>query len=415
MNIRKHWKKFVLSCAALFWASCGDDASTKPIQTAIDPDNTEASNSSASSAIALYGVPMYNVSSSDVTGSCTSDSISYADAHNELLTERIDLEKDSIIKAEGSIDRYMECKKYHLNRYFYGSAYINIPKFQKCPDGTISEHEQYIQFKENFESTFNSYRCNPYKLASDTTILCDKREHIASIAGCNDKYPPSDYKEQLYNDTEENLKKRLANNTKLDSSTLRKIEQSLGKIKYTRGKYTNPFEDATPLYGVSSNICGGLKAGSFSEYQCTNGKIYAGNQLRNDLVYSAEEMLEFYLDSLPTPSPLCQKTDFIDSTDFENIKDSIKTDQINKAIAQTNSEEKINCLNKIKDNDINLELIGTTARTQICDGDTTINEKFKNEQNEVIQYLNSRIIDCDTIPDTPQSETPEEPDSTVTE
>lgn len=50
MNIRKHWKKVVLSCAAALWAGCGDDSSTQPIltQRSTDPQSRASENSSSS-------------------------------------------------------------------------------------------------------------------------------------------------------------------------------------------------------------------------------------------------------------------------------------------------------------------------------------------------------------------------------
>lgn len=55
MNIRKHWKKVILSCAAAFWASCGDDTSTKPIQTSGEPDDIIIQDT-ARTVVLLYGV-----------------------------------------------------------------------------------------------------------------------------------------------------------------------------------------------------------------------------------------------------------------------------------------------------------------------------------------------------------------------
>ena len=65
MNIRKHWKKVVLSCAALFWASCGDDSiSNTKIETR--PHSTDSSSGtiqeqSSSSSAFNYPVPAYGV------------------------------------------------------------------------------------------------------------------------------------------------------------------------------------------------------------------------------------------------------------------------------------------------------------------------------------------------------------------
>ncbi|WP_407442594.1 hypothetical protein [Fibrobacter sp.] len=71
MNIRKHWKKVVLSCAAALWAGCGDDASSATQVVPEDsPKNEESNNLPPPDT--LYGVPTYSLSSSEVDGSCSS-------------------------------------------------------------------------------------------------------------------------------------------------------------------------------------------------------------------------------------------------------------------------------------------------------------------------------------------------------
>lgn len=78
MNIRKHWKKVILSCAAALWAGCSDDASSATQVVPEDsPKNEESNNLPPSDT--LYGVPTYNLSSSEAVPSSSSAALSSAD------------------------------------------------------------------------------------------------------------------------------------------------------------------------------------------------------------------------------------------------------------------------------------------------------------------------------------------------
>lgn len=93
MNIRKHWKRIVLSCAAAFWAGCSDDSTsaTQVPNGNNDPNgeesNNKSSDSSSDSPIVLYGVPTYSMSSSEVAGSCSSEVTSSESAPSSSFEE----------------------------------------------------------------------------------------------------------------------------------------------------------------------------------------------------------------------------------------------------------------------------------------------------------------------------------------
>lgn len=77
MNIRKHWKKLVLSATAFFWASCGDDNSTsagiQPLpgsETNCTADGTDLNANCGGGMIALYGVaPVIDPETGDISSS----------------------------------------------------------------------------------------------------------------------------------------------------------------------------------------------------------------------------------------------------------------------------------------------------------------------------------------------------------
>lgn len=72
MNIRKHWKKVILSCAAALWAGCSDDTSSAT-QVVPEDNPKNEDNNNLPPPDTLYGVPTYSMSSSEVVGSCSSE------------------------------------------------------------------------------------------------------------------------------------------------------------------------------------------------------------------------------------------------------------------------------------------------------------------------------------------------------
>lgn len=71
MNIRKHWKKVILSCAAAFWASCNDGEScTKPDSFENNPNDNEHSNNPQSFSSNIF---VQQSSSGTFEGSSSSD------------------------------------------------------------------------------------------------------------------------------------------------------------------------------------------------------------------------------------------------------------------------------------------------------------------------------------------------------
>jgi len=99
MNINKHWKKIVLSCAAAFWAGCGEDSTSStqaPVaesplssaaeanlsssdeapspmssETTPDPTSSESAQSSSSSVISIPIIQKIYKRANDTTVTCT--------------------------------------------------------------------------------------------------------------------------------------------------------------------------------------------------------------------------------------------------------------------------------------------------------------------------------------------------------
>ena len=91
MNIRKHWKKILLSSTALFWASCGGDSESTSIaggtnnEEPITPDSIVNPDDLDGIKIdTLYGIrPVYNADSGAVSSSDSCDGDCIAPASSE--------------------------------------------------------------------------------------------------------------------------------------------------------------------------------------------------------------------------------------------------------------------------------------------------------------------------------------------
>ena len=87
MNIRKHWKKVLLSSTAFFWASCGGDSESASVTSGANnetpPDSiTTPDDLDGTKIDTLYGIrPVYDIDSGAVSSSdaCESSSSSEYD------------------------------------------------------------------------------------------------------------------------------------------------------------------------------------------------------------------------------------------------------------------------------------------------------------------------------------------------
>ena len=106
MNIRKHWKKVILSCAAALWAGCSDNTSSATqVATEENPKNEE--NNNLSQLEALYGVPTFSMSSSEVVGSCSSkptSSEAVPSSSSAVLSSAEEITSSSSEEKAGIID-----------------------------------------------------------------------------------------------------------------------------------------------------------------------------------------------------------------------------------------------------------------------------------------------------------------------
>ena len=339
MNIRKYWKRLLFSATTLFWASCGGDSENLPFA----PHNNGSEQPSSSSVEAQTSSSAENpASSSEFSETSSSEAPSSS-------SEAVSSSSSEISSSSSSA----------------------IPT---------------------------------HKLASDTTVICS-RGYSGHKEGCflheSDGY-------QKNSRIAANLKDLLKNNKTRTLEELSAIEDSLESI--------HEFEDA-PVYGVTHCV----RYTYVTSFHCSNGKIYdvheeydnptivehntlpADEYMQEDnTIYSWKEYKEKFISSssvssssAESPSPLCTKDDFINSNNlydqFYKTKKNL-TDSIKNSISIDELEIKKSCLNNI--NAKRSDFSGSIATKQICNGDTTINQRYQAKLDSNVEYVQKQIDEC---------------------
>jgi hypothetical protein len=146
----------------------------------------------------------------------------------------------------------------------------------------------------------------------------------------------------------------------------------------------------------------------------SDGKIYANLRVKDKLLYTESEYDSLFTSSSSeassssaAPSPLCQKTDFI-SKDGAILRS--KEEKLDSLVAagETVSDSLKACVNRsIPYN------VGKYAKTQICDGDTTVNPRYQAKLDSIREEVDKAIKDCKAA-EVPTDSVKAPADSTVT-
>ena len=219
-----------------------------------------------------------------------------------------------------------------------------------------------------------------YRLASDPSVTCNQTFHPTNncLSTVCDYDPPIEcHDEQVklkFNKTEPL--------EKLDS-----IEDRLERCY-----------EAIPVYGTGPCHCVGYQ--TIMEYTCSNGKVFP--YAKDGLVYTKEEYEAKFLSSSSAkssssvaessssaaPSPLCQKMDFI--TRGEAFKNSLDEKLDSLAAAGENVTDSLKACLENTDG----RSFGEYAKTQICDGDTTVNPRYQAKLDSIREEIDKAIKDC---------------------
>ncbi len=221
-----------------------------------------------------------------------------------------------------------------------------------------------------------------YKLARDTSVTCEVSETQTFIMGSG-KQSPREIMDALENN---------------ETRSVEELNELEDKLEFESLGYGT-------LYGVPYTSTG-IRP---SKYTCSNDSTYLASSVKDNggLLYSNKEYEEKF--PTPVPSPLCQKTDFMSNgatevlgvssdrfvgemtvqynTDKQALVDSAKT-----AGVEALSEAQKQCL----DRDIVTKgsYSGPIASKQICDGDTTVNQRYQAKLDSNRAYIQEQIDNC---------------------
>jgi hypothetical protein len=228
-----------------------------------------------------------------------------------------------------------------------------------------------------------------FKLASDTSVTCTSKQ--TSYSECVNTAGSSG--ETCYS-----IESDLRINTTLTIEELIKIEDRLENCV-----------EAVTVYGVSPCM---PRAITFTEYNCSNGKTYT--YLKDGLVYTNAEYDSLFnsssseaSSSSTAPAPLCQKSDFIYKHDAVEDISKEKLDSLATA-GETVSDSLKKCVRRSFPYEE-----GKYAKTQICDGDTTVNPRYQAKLDSIREEIDKTINLC-KAPDVPADSTKTPADSTGT-
>ena len=235
-----------------------------------------------------------------------------------------------------------------------------------------------------------------FRLASDTSVTCEKTS-VSLGYTCEDP----DY--SCY--ANEN---QLKNNTELSVEELIQFEN---RLENCSGPVT--------VYGITPAQCSQKTALSATAYNCSNGKQYYDE--KNGLIYTLSEYKSLFnsssseassssseaSSSSAAPSPLCQKSDFIYKRNTVEDISKEKLDSLATA-GETVSDSLKNCVRRSFPYEE-----GKYAKTQICDGDTTVNPYYQAKLDSIREEVDKTIKDCKAA-EVPADSTKTPADSTDT-
>lgn len=332
MNFRKHWKHFLLSSAAFFWAGCGGDSeSIAPENEDIHSTQTGDSVLIGEGTVALYGVlPVFDPDSGKITSSDSCGDSCHAESSSS----------DSV-------------------------------------QSSSSEAAQSSSSTNPFTSMYGTY-----KLARDTSITCEVSEIQTFIMGSG-KMSPKGIMDALENNKTRSIEELIELEDELEFESLG-YATLYGVIPTSTGMKPSKY------------TCSNDSSYTASTHVAADGMLYSNAEYKEkypDPVPSPLCQKTGFMSNGTTEELGVNKERFVGdmfieySTDKAALTDSVKT-----AKGDTLSDTQKNCL----DNEINTlsSYLGPIASKQICDGDTTVNPRYQARLDSNKAYIQKQINNC---------------------
>ena len=335
MNIRKHWKKLLLTTTALFWASCtSENGSTYPTigqdtSSAVEPGISSDSNIESSSENAAES------SSSDAVASSTSEVPSSSSA---TAPSSSSLNPNAYRLAS---DPSVTCTQSNIN----GGKCLDeedAKNNEKAIQRKIDEYKKTVE--ENQTLTLEQLDSLEEKTIANLKewIEADNKAFRTPKAHCTHVDPGT----LVYN---------CSNNERYEASTLATDYDN--HILYTKEEHRAKFPEK-------------YQSSSSSEPKSSS--------------------------SATPPSPLCQKSDFTTPTDFDKAWENDKKELLDiakKELGTKLAEKDSICLDRVERTYL-YPSTDVIAKKQTCDGETIVNPRYQQELDTLKASLKKLIDKC---------------------
>ena len=340
MNIRKHWKKVLLSSTAFFWASCGGDSESASVTSGANnetpPDSiTTPDDLDGTKIDTLYGIrPVYDIDSGAVSSS------------------------------------------------------------DACESSSSSEEVQSSSSEAESSSSYDPSM--PYRLASDPSIHCAWENFVGATFECLDG--------QDYQATVRWKKEQLANNQTRTLEQLDSLEDKTKAVldEYDVPLYGVPSNTCTHRdLGTAVYKCSDGQTYPANFYVDGDKILYTEEEYRAKYPEkfqssSSSEPEPESSSSVPPPSPLCQKNDFATYSEMQEVFEKDMNDLLDStknAAGNNLSESDSNCLANVHISRSYAD-VDVLAKKQICDGDTTVNPRYLERIDTHKEYIRKQIKRC---------------------
>ncbi len=349
----KHWKKLALSLTTFFWTSCTSENATQP----------------------LYGVYCPPEGCADSEISSSSEAAPISSSSNESIAAS----SSSIVESSSSVKETPS------------SSSIRTTSSSSLPGNRAND--------------------KVYQMAKDPSISCELYQIFASTGKCLDDEDRREWNEMRKKMLEENQTRTLAELDSLEDENDLRIEYD------------------EPLYGVRAYSCTHHEIITHQYFNCSNNEQYnVGSVYRdsNDVdalfiddtenkLYTKKEFQAKYPEkyisssskepessnSVPPPSPLCQKTDFTSTEEMQKVFDKQITnliDSVKTAKGDSLSKEQSNCISnadyRTRNYSDRYASTAVLAKKQICDGDTIVNPRYQEKLDIQKNYVQKSIDRC---------------------
>jgi hypothetical protein len=288
MNIRKHWKKLLLTTTAFFWASCHYEDATQPLYGAYCPPDG-------------CGDPELS-SSSEVPLSSSSEAASSSSEINAPSSSSVEESSSSAEALSSSSSAEVTCVPGDSTISYYGPSYsADIAKMNS------EERAKRTGFNK-VDSIQNTLKTPPQCLAdlrqqlNDFVALYGAPVRVIKDEVCSDgtTRPTKEYQEylQMKEEWEANKPALDAECQKIYEDKLKNIEEQINKCLSkadTTKKIACEIDAMCPVYGTNSTCSYNYRCEDGAEcWDSANNTIRCTDESGNSVTYTEEEFKAKY-------------------------------------------------------------------------------------------------------------------------